>query len=327
MRRREFITLLGGAAVAWPLAVRAQQQPMPVIGFLHSASPGPHADLVRAFRQGLNETGYVEGKNVAIEYRWAEGQNDRLPALAADLVRRQVTVIAAPARTAALAAKAVTETIPIVFELGDNPVELGLVKSLNRPSGNLTGVTSLNTEIGPKRLELLHELVPTASIIALLVNPTNPGLAEALSRDLQAAARTFGLQLHVLRASTDRDIDTVFATLVQRRAGGLVIGNDAFFVNQIGQLAALTVRHAVPTIFQTHEFAAAGGLISYGTSLRDLFRQVGVYTGRIIKGERPADMPVQQATKVELIINLKTAKVLGLTVPLSLLGRADEVIE
>lgn len=327
MRRREFIIAIATTAAAWPLGVRAQQQPMPVIGFLHSASPGPHADLVRAFLQGLNEIGYVEGKNVAIEYRWAEGQNDRLPALAADLVRRQVTVIAAPARSAALAAKAATEAIPIVFELGDNPVELGLVNSLNRPSGNLTGVTSLNTEIGPKRLELLHELVPTASIIALLVNPTNPGLAETLSRDLQAAARPLGLQLHVLHASTDRDIDTIFATLVQRRAGGLVIGNDAFFVNQIGQLAALTVRHAVPTIFQTHEFAAAGGLISYGTNLRDLFRQVGVYTGRILKGERPADMPVQQATKVELIINLKTAKALGLTVPLSLLGRADEVIE
>jgi putative ABC transport system substrate-binding protein len=327
MRRREFITAIAATATAWPLSARAQQPPMPVIGFLHSASPGPHADLVRAFRQGLNETGYVEGKNVAIEYRWAEGQNDRLPALAADLVRREVIVIAAPARTAALAAKAATETIPIVFELGDNPVELGLVNSLNRPGGNLTGVTSLNTEIGPKRLELLHELVPTASIIALLVNPTNPGLAETLSRDLEAAARTLGLQLHVLHASTDRDIDTIFATLVQRGAGGLVIGNDAFFVNQIAQLAALTVRHAVPTIFLTHEFAAAGGLISYGTNLGDLFRQVGVYTGRILKGERPAEMPVQQATKVELIINLKTAKALGLTVPLSLLGRANEVIE
>jgi putative tryptophan/tyrosine transport system substrate-binding protein len=215
---------------------------------------------------------------------------------------------------------------PIVFELGDNPVELGLVDSLNQPSGNLTGVTSLNTEIGPKRLELLHELVPTASIIAL-VNPPNPGLAETLSRDLQAAAQTLGLQLHVLHASTDRDIDAIFATLVQRRVGGLVIGNDALFVNQIGQLAAPTVRHAVPTIFQTHEFAAAGGLMSYGTSLGEMFRQVGIYTGRIFKGERPADMPVQQATKVELIINLGTAKALGLTVPHSLLGRANEVIE
>jgi putative ABC transport system substrate-binding protein len=325
-RRRQFITLLGGAA-AWPLAAHAQQPAMPVIGFLHSASPGPHADLVRAFRQGLNETDYVEGKNVAIEYRWAEGQNDRLPALAADLVRRQVTVIAAPARTAALAAKAATATIPIVFEVGDNPVELGLVTSLNRPSGNLTGVTSLNTEIEPKRLQLLHELVPTASVIALLVNPTNPGLAETLSRDLQAAARTLGLQLHVLHSSTDRDTDTIFATLVQLRAGGLVIGNDALFVNQIKQLAALTVRHAMPTIFQTREFVAAGGLMSYGTILTDLFRQVGVYTGRILKGEKPTDLPVQQATKVELIINLKTAKALGLEVPPTLLGRADEVIE
>jgi putative ABC transport system substrate-binding protein len=300
---------------------------MPVIGFLHSASPGPHADFVRAFRLGLSEAGYVEGRNVEIEYRWAEGQNDRLPALAADLVRRQVTVIAAPASTAALAAKAATATIPIVFELGDDPVELGLVTSLKRPSGNLTGVTSLNTEIGPKRLELLHELVPTASIVALLVNPSNPRLAETLSRDVQAAARTLGLQLHVLHSSTDRDIDTIFATLVQLQAGGLVIGNDAFFVNQIKQLAALAVRHAVPTIFQTHEFAAAGGLMSYGTSLMDLFRQVGVYTGRILNGEKPTDLPVQQATKIELYINLKTAKALGLTVPLSLLGRADEVIE
>ena len=328
MSRREFIALVGGGAIAWPLAARAQQQPpMPVIGFLHSASPGPHANLVRAFRQGLNETGYVEGKNVAIEYRWAEGQNDRLPALAADLVRRQVTVIAAPASTAALAAKAATTTIPIVFEVGDDPVALGLVTSLNKPSTNITGVTSLNTQIGPKRLELLHELVPRASIIALLVNPTNPKLAETLSRDLQAAARTLGLQLHVLHSSTDRDIDTIFATLVQLRAGGLLIANDAFFVNQIDQLAALSVRHAVPTIFQTREFAAAGGLASYGTSLTDLFQRVGVYTGRILKGEKPTDLPVQQATKVELIINLKTAKALGLTVPLTLLGRADEVIE
>jgi len=236
-------------------------------------------------------------------------------------------VIAAPARSAALAAKAATATIPIVFEIGDNPVELGLVTSLNRPSGNLTGVTSLNTEIGPKRLELLHEVVPTASVLALLVNPTNPGLAESLSRDLQAAARTLWLQLHVLHSSTDHDIDTIFATLVQLRAGGLVIGNDAFFVNQIKQLAALTVRHAVPAIFQTHGFAAAGGLMSYGTSLTDLFRQVGVYTGRILKGEKPTDLPVQQATKVELIINLTTAKALGLTVPPTLLARADEVIE
>jgi len=327
LRRREFITLVGGGAIAWPLAAPAQHQPMPVIGFLHSASPGPLAHLVRAFRQGLNEAGYVEGKNVAIEYRWAEGQNDRLPAMAADLVRRQVTVIAAPTLSAVLAAKAATTTIPVVFEVGDNPVELGLVTSLNRPSGNLTGVTSLNTQVGPKRLELLQELVPTASIIALLVNPTNPKLSEPLSRDLQAAARSLGLQLHVVHASTDRDIDIIFATLVQLRTDGLVIANDAFFVNQIDQLAALSVRHAVPTIFATREFAAAGGLASYGTSLTDLFRQVGVYTGRILKGEKPTDLPVQQATKIELIINLKTAKALGLTVPLTLLGRADEVIE
>jgi putative ABC transport system substrate-binding protein len=324
MRRRALIAALGGAA-AWPLVARAQQPSMPVIGFLHSGSPNLYADRLRTFRQGLKEAGYVEGENVAIEYRWAENQYDRLPALAADLVRRQVAVIIAN-NPAALPAKAATTTIPIVFQVGSDPVAVGLVASLNRPGGNLTGITSLNVEIGPKRLELLRELVPTATIFALLVNPTNPN-AETLSRDLQGAARSLGLQLHVLHASTELDFDTVFTTLTQLRAGGLVIGPDAFFNDRSEQLAALTVRHAVPAISQYREFAAAGGLMSYGGGTTDSFHQVGVYTGRILKGEKPADLPVVQTTKAEMILNLKTAKALGITVPLLLIGRADEVIE
>jgi putative ABC transport system substrate-binding protein len=326
MKRREFVALVGGAAVAWPLASRAQQPAVPVIGFLNSRGPGDSAAALAAFHQGLKEAAYVEGQNVAIEYRWAEGQYDRLPALAADLVRRQVTVIAAVTNPATLAAKAATATVPVVFFTGVDPVTTGLVTNLNRPGGNLTGAATLNVEIGQKRLELLHELVPTATIIALLVNPGNP-FAEAQSKEAQAAARARGLLLHVLRASAERELDTVFASLVELGAKALLIGNDAFFASRSEQLAALALRHAVPTISAYREFAVGGGLMSYDNNLNDPYRLVGVYTGRILKGAKPADLPVQQVTKVELILNLKTAKALGLTVPPSLLARADEVIE
>jgi putative ABC transport system substrate-binding protein len=326
MKRRDFLTLLGGAAAAWPLTAGAQQPAMPVVGFLGLGAPANTASRVRAFHQGLSETGYVDGRNVAIEFRWAEDQQDRLPLLAADLARRPVAVIAASGISAAAAAKAATTTIPIVFNMGQDPVERGFVASLNRPGGNLTGVSNLNVELGPKRLELMRELLPTAIIITLLVDPTGPN-AVTLMRDLQTAARALGLQLHVLHASSERDFDAVFATLLQLRAGALVIGNDGLFINRPERLGALTRRHEVPTIFQFREFAAAGGLMSYGDSLTEQNRMAGVYVGRILKGEKPADLPVQQSTKIELIINLKTAKALGLTVPLSLLGRADEVIE
>jgi putative ABC transport system substrate-binding protein len=326
MKRREFITLLGGAAATWPIAARAQQPAMPVVGFLHSESSAVAADFVRAFHEGLGEAGYVEGRNVAIEYRWAEGEYDRLPVLANDLVRRRVAVIAATGGASPLAAKSATTVIPIVFRVGVDPVQAGLVSSLNQPGGNLTGVTSLGIEVGPKRLEFLHEFVPSATIIAALINPTRPN-AESEARDLETAARALGLLLHLLHASNERDFDPAFATLRQLRAGALVIGGDPFLVSRSEQLAALTLHYAVPTIFQYREFAAAGGLMSYGGSVADTYRTVGVYTGRILNGEKTGDLPVQQATKFELIINLKSAKALGLTIPLSLLGRADEVIE
>jgi ABC-type uncharacterized transport system substrate-binding protein len=327
LKRREFITLLGGAAFEWPLAARAQQAAMPVIGFLNSETPGGYAPRVAAFRQGLSEVGFVESRNVAIEYRWAEGHNDRLPALAAELVRRPVAVIAAAGMTSALAAKSATTTIPIVFSAAVDPVAEGLVASLNRPGGNLTGVTSLNVEVGPKRLELLHEVVPSATSMALLINPTNPSIAEPFSRALQAAARALGLQLHVLHASSEREIEVAFATLVKLGAGGLVIMPDQLFLVRSEQLAALTVRHAVPSVHLFRKFAAAGGLMSYGTEEAEYYRLVGIYVGRILKGEKPSDLPVQRVTKVELIINLKTARALGLSVPLPVVGRADEVIE
>jgi ABC-type uncharacterized transport system substrate-binding protein len=325
IKRREFITLLGTAA-AWPLAARAQQPAMPVIGFVNSASPNGLAHALAAFRRGLRETGYIEGENVTIEYRWAEGQDDRLPLLVADLVRRQATVIAATNNASALAAKAATATIPIVFGVSVDPIAVGLVASLNRPGGNVTGVTTLNVELLPKRLEVLHVMVPAARLIALLVNPTNPA-AETDTRNAQEAARTLGLQLHALHASTERDFDTVFATLLQLRASALMIASDNFFNSRSEQLAVLSLRHAVPAIYQYPEFAAAGGLMSYGGRLTDSYRETGVFTGRILKGAKPADLPVQQFTKVELLINLKTAKALGLTVPTALLVRADEVIE
>jgi putative tryptophan/tyrosine transport system substrate-binding protein len=324
MKRRKFMTLLSGA-VAWPLAARAQQPAMPVIGFLNSASAQAYARPLAAFREGLNTTGYVEGRNVAIEYRWADGQYDRLPAMAAELVERRVAVIAANGPAVPLA-KAATATIPIVFTAGFDPIELGLIASLNRPGGNLTGVSILNAELGPKRLELLRELLPTATTVALLINPNNPS-AETVSRELQAVARTIGLKIHVLHASTEAELDAAFASLGQLHAGALAIGNDPFFNSRSAHLAALTNRHAMRAIYQYREFAAAGGLMSYGGSLADSYRQAGIYAGRILAGAKPGDLPAQQSTKVELIINLKTANVLGLTVPLPLLGRADEVIE
>jgi putative ABC transport system substrate-binding protein len=330
MKRREFIALLGGGGLLLAVKVRrarGQQPAMPVIGFLGGGSPDKDAKRVGAYRQGLSETGYVEGKNVAIEYSWAEGQYDRFPDLATDLVRRQVNVIAALGGTpSAQAAKIATTSIPIVFETAVDPVEFGLVKSLNRPGGNLTGVTILSVELGPKLLELLHELVPAATVMALLVNPTNP-ISETVSRDARAAARTLGLQLHVLQASTEREFDTVFATLVELHVGALAIGPDVLFTNGSAKLAALMLRHALPAIYPIREFAAAGGLISYGPSIAETWRLMGIYTGRILKGEKPADLPVQQVTKVELVINLRAAKALGVTFPLTLVARADEVIE
>jgi putative tryptophan/tyrosine transport system substrate-binding protein len=324
--RRELIAALGSAAT-WPLAARAQQT-LPVIGLLGSETADWYADRLRAFREGLGETGHIEGRNVTIDYRWAEGRNDRLPPLAAELVQQQVALIATLGNTAsALAAKAATSTIPIVFRIAADPVEVGLVASLSRPGGNLTGVTTLGVELGPKQLALLHEVVPRATVVALVVNPTNPALAETQSRAIPAAASTLGLSLHVLNASTDRDFDTVFARLAQLRAGALVIGVDAFFNSHSAQLAALATRHAVPTISAYQEFAVAGGLMSYGGSIVAASHQAGVSAGRILNGEKPADLPVMQSTKVSLTINLKTAKTLGLEFPITLQAGADEVIE
>jgi putative ABC transport system substrate-binding protein len=323
VRRREVIALLGGAAAAWPLAAHAQPSAMPVIGFLRPGSPEPNAHLVAAFRKGLGETGYIEGRNVAIEYRWAHNYDDRLPELAADLVRLQVAVIATPGSTAAAAAaKSATTTIPIVFSAGGDPVQTGL----NRPGGNVTGVSSMSGELGAKRLELLQELVPRATRFAVLVNPNNP-LAEAFVTDVRAAAAAIGRQIEVLTTSTGRDIDPAFAMLVEKRADGLLVGLDPLFVSSRVQLATLGARHAVPAIYPFRDDAEAGGLMSYGPSNTDLVRQAGIYTGRVLRGEKPADMPILRATKFELIINLKTAKALGLEIPPTLLARADEVIE
>ena len=326
MRRRDFITLLGGAAAAWPLAARAQQPAMPVIGYLDGGSPETSAQVVAAIRKGLSETGYVEGRNVAIEYRWAEANYDRLPALASDLALRQVAVIVAMGTPSAFAAKAATSSIPVIFGGGVDPVQAGLVASLNQPGGNVTGVTSMNAEIEAKRLGLLYELLPRATRFAVLVNPNNP-LADVDIKDAQASAMATGRQIEIFTASTNREIDAAFASLAQMRADALLIGPDVFFTNRRVQLATLAVRHAVPAIYAFREFAEAGGLMSYGTSGTDRDRQVGVYTGRILKGEKPANLPVLRPTKFEFVINLQTARMLGLEIPPSLLGRADEVIE
>ena len=328
VKRREFIALLGGAAVAWPLAARAQQPAMPAIGFLHTASAAAFAAPLAAFRKGLSEAGYVEGQNVAVAYRWAEGQNDRLPALAAELARQRVAVIATPGSTATtLAAKAATATIPIVFSIGTDPVKLGLVASLNRPGGNATGISDFGVEIAAKRLGLLHELLPTATRFGVLVNPDNPYLTESFVTELQTAASAIERQIEVVTASTNGDIDTAFATLIKKRADALLISPDALFTTRRVQLITLAVRHALPALYHRREFPEAGGLMSYGSDLSDQFRQTGVSVGRILKGEKPAEMPVQLPTRFEFVINLQTAKTIGIEIPATLLAAADEVIE
>jgi putative ABC transport system substrate-binding protein len=328
IERRKFLATLGGAAAAWPLAARAQQPAMPVIGFLNAASPGPLRRQIAAFHEGLKESGYVEGQNVAVEYRWAEGQYDRLPALAADLVRRQVSVIVAGGGApAVLAAKAATTTIPIVFTAGGDPIASGLVPSLNRPGGNITGVYHFATGLEAKRLGLLHEMVPKATTIAVLVNPKFRKEAESQLRDVQEAAASLDVQLVVVRANAESDFDAAFSTVVQQRSGALLVCASPFFNTRREQLVVLAARHALPTIYEWRDFADAGGLMSYGTSLADAYRQAGVYAGRILKGAKPADLPIVQATRFEFVINLSTAKALGLTVPDQLLARADEVIE
>ncbi|MFZ3251219.1 MAG: ABC transporter substrate-binding protein [Pseudolabrys sp.] len=328
MRRREFIKAIAGSAAAWPLAAPAQQPAIPVVGYLGSETPEKFGIRLSAFQQGLSAMGFDDGRNVKIEYRWADGQIDRFPTLAADLVRQKVSVIATPGSgVAALAAKAATTTIPVVFETGLDPIAAGLVKSLSRPEGNITGITSLNVAVAPKGLELLHELIPQANSLAVLVNPANPVNTETNMKNLEAPARARGLQLHVLNASTERDFDAAFARLVQLHAGGLIVAPDIIFNSRAQQLAVLTLKHAVPAVHTVREFAVAGGLVSYGGDIKETHRHAGVYTGRILKGEKPADLPVQQVTKVELVINLRTAKTLGLNVPNTLIGRADEVIE
>jgi putative tryptophan/tyrosine transport system substrate-binding protein len=327
MKRREFITLLGGAAAAWPLAARAQQATMSMVGFLHGATPEAYVPTVAAFRKSLSEAGYSEGQNVTIEFRWAEGRLERLPELAADLVRRQVSVIfAGGGAEPALAAKAATSKIPIVFANGVDPVEVGLVASLSRPGGNITGVTFLINTLGPKELEAMHDLRRQATVIAALSNP-NLATTASQSKDVEMAARALGLQVHVLHASTEREIETVFESLPQVQAGGLVIGANAFFFSRRDQLVRLATRYSVPTVYPWREAVVAGGLMSYGANVTDAYRLAGNYTSRILKGEKPADLPVQQSTNTELVINLKTANELGLTFPITLLGRADEVIE
>jgi putative tryptophan/tyrosine transport system substrate-binding protein len=326
MRRREFIRLLGGAAAVWPLGARGQQT-SPVVGFLNAASPKAYARELAAFLKGLGETGFVEGRNLQIEYRWANDQNDRLPAMAADLVHRDVAVIAATSSPAAVAAKAATTKIPIFFEIGSDPIQLGLVTSLSRPGGNVTGVTSLAIEVAQKRLELLHQLLPTAHVMALLVNPAEPTVAKATTTEVLAAARALGLQVHVLDASSEADFEEAFAKLMQLKASALILSGGPFFVSHYELLAALTIRHAVPAVFPYREFAASGGLLSYGSDIANSYRLAGVYTARVLKGDKPAELPVQQAAKVELYINLKTAKTIGITVPNTLIGRADEIFE